>query len=110
MSVSFRLALIDATVASDAAALGFDEIVTVLPLDVGSLDSILAAVPVTTPVAIDPTGLTEKVVIPDGYPNVYVKTAPGVTIKRTASGFMLIVKEPTATDGTKPVPPDTARR
>ena len=34
---------IDATVASDAAALGFDEIVTVLPLDVGSLDSILAA-------------------------------------------------------------------
>lgn len=56
------------------------------------LDSILAAVPVTTPIAIDSTGLTEKVVISDGYPNVYVKTATGVTIKRTASGFMLIVK------------------
>ena len=46
----------------------------------------------TTPISIDPTGLTENMVIPDGYPNVFVKTVPGVTIKRTASGFMIIVK------------------
>ena len=36
-------AKIDSIVASDAAALGFDEVVAVLPLDAASLDSILAA-------------------------------------------------------------------
>ena len=55
------------------------------------LNSILNAFPATTPISIDPTGLTENMVIPDDYPNVYVKTVPGVTIKRTASGFMIIV-------------------
>ena len=30
--------------------------------------------------------------IPDDYPNVFVKTVPGVTVKRTASGLMIIVK------------------
>ena len=40
----------------------------------------------------DPTGLTENMVILETYANVFVKTVPGVTIKRTASGFMIIVK------------------
>jgi hypothetical protein len=31
-------------------------------------------------------------VIPNDYPNVYVKTVPGVTIKRTTKGLMIIVK------------------
>ena len=56
------------------------------------LDAILGAFPATTPISIDPTGLTENMVIPDGYSNVHVKTVPGVTVKRTASGFMIIVK------------------
>ena len=56
------------------------------------LDAILGAFPATTPISIDPTGLTENMVIPNDYPNVFVKTVPGVTIKRTASGFMIIVK------------------
>ena len=56
------------------------------------LDAILGAFPATTPISIDPTGLTENMTIPDDYPNVFVKTVPGVTVKRTASGFMLIVK------------------
>ena len=56
------------------------------------LNAILAKFPVTTPISIDPTGLTENMVIPNDYPNVFVKTVPGVTIKRTASGFMIIVK------------------
>ena len=56
------------------------------------LDAILAAVPSSVPVSIDPTGLTENMTIPDDYPNVFVKTVPGVTVKRTASGFMIIVK------------------
>ena len=30
--------------------------------------------------------------IPNDYPNVFVKTVPGVTIKRTTKGFMIIVK------------------
>ncbi len=29
---------------------------------------------------------------PNDYPNVFVKTVPGVTIKRTTSGFMIKVK------------------
>ena len=56
------------------------------------LDAILGAFPATTPVSVDPTGLTENMVIPETYNNVYVKTVPGVTIKRTASGLMIIVK------------------
>ena len=56
------------------------------------LTAILAAFPATTPISIDPTGLTENMVIPNDYPNVHVKTVPGVTIKRTASGFVIIVK------------------
>ena len=56
------------------------------------LDAILGAFPASAQIAIDPTGLTENMVIPDGYPNVFVKTVPGVTIKRTASGFMIIIK------------------
>ena len=56
------------------------------------LNAILGAFPTTTPISIDPTGLTENMVIPETYNNVYVKTVPGVTIKRTTSGFMIIVK------------------
>ena len=56
------------------------------------LNAILGAFPTTTPISIDPTGLTENMVIPETYNNVHVKTVPGVTIKRTARGFMLIVK------------------
>ena len=56
------------------------------------LNAILGAFPATTPISIDPTGLTENMVIPETYNNVYVKTVPGVTIKRTTSGFVLIVK------------------
>ena len=36
--------------------------------------------------------VTENMVIPETYNNVHVKTVPGVTIKRTTSGFMIIVK------------------
>ena len=56
------------------------------------LNAILGAFPATTPISIDPTGLTENMVIPETYNNVYVKTVPGVTIKRTVSGLMIIVK------------------
>ena len=56
------------------------------------LDAILGAFPATTPISIDPTGLTENMVVPDDYPNVHVKTVPGVTIKRTGNGFMIIVQ------------------
>ncbi len=56
------------------------------------LNAILGAIPTTTPISIDPTGLTENMVIPETYNNVYVKTVPGVTIKRTTKGLMIIVK------------------
>ena len=56
------------------------------------LNDILDTFPATTPISIDPTGLTENMTIPNDYPNVFVKTVPGVKIKRTASGFMIIIK------------------
>ena len=56
------------------------------------LNAILGAFPATTPVSIDPTGLTENMVIPETYNNVHVKTVPGVTIKRTTKGLMILVK------------------
>ncbi len=56
------------------------------------LNAILAAVPSSVPISIDPTGLMENMTIPNDYPNVFVKTVPGVTIKRTTKGFMIIVK------------------
>ena len=56
------------------------------------LNAILGAFPATTPISIDPTGLTENMVISETYNNVHVKTVPGVTIKRTASGLMIVVK------------------
>ena len=56
------------------------------------LNDILGTFPATTPISIDPTGLTENMVIPETCNNVYVKTVPGVTIKRTTNGLMLIVK------------------
>ena len=56
------------------------------------LNAILTAFPATTPISIDPTGLMENMVVPNDYPNVFVKTVPGVTIKRTASGFVIIVR------------------
>ena len=56
------------------------------------LNSILHAFPATTPISIDPTGLTEKMEIPEGYDNVFVKTVPGVTIKRTSTGLTILVK------------------
>jgi hypothetical protein len=55
------------------------------------LTDILTAFPATTPISIDPTGLTENMVIPNDYLNVHVKTVPGVTIRRTARGFKIIV-------------------
>ena len=56
------------------------------------LDAILGAFPATTPISIDPTGLTEDMTIPNDYPNVFVKTVPGVTVRRTSKGFMIIFK------------------
>ena len=48
-------AKIDSIVASDAAELGFDEVVAILPLDAASLDSILAASAVKYVTALDET-------------------------------------------------------
>ena len=56
------------------------------------LNAILAAFPASTPISIDPTGLTQNMVIPDTYTNVHVKTVPGVEIKRTSSGFIILFK------------------
>lgn len=54
-------------------------------------NSILAAVPVEATISVDPTGLTENLTI-SRYENVFVKSAPGVEIRRYPKGFIVIVK------------------
>ena len=56
------------------------------------LNAILDAFPATTPISIDPTGLTEKITIPETYSNVHVKIVSGVTIRRTVDGFIITFK------------------
>ena len=92
ISVTNTLDLTGVTI--DSAALSgvtFDRLMFTATTQ-AQLNAILAAFPATTPISIDPTGLTENMVIPETYNNVHVKTVPGVTIKRTTKGFMIIVK------------------
>ena len=92
ISVTNTLDLTDVTITEDmTSGVTFDRLVFSAKTQT-QLDAILGAFPATTPISIDPTGLTENMVVPNDYPNVFVKTVPGVTIKRTASGFMIIVK------------------
>lgn len=91
ISVTNTLDLTDVTITEDMVC-GLPILLLFSAKKQTQLDAILGAFPATTPISIDPTGLTENMTIPDGYPNVFVKTVPGVTIKRTASGFMIIVK------------------
>ena len=92
ISVTNTLDLTDVTITEDmTSGVTFDRLVFSAKTQT-QLDAILGAFPATTPISIDPTGLTENMVIPNDYPNVFVKTVPGVTIKRTAKGFMIIIK------------------
>lgn len=92
ISVTNAIDLTDVTITDDmVSGVTFDRLMFSAKTQT-QLDAILGKFPVTTPIAIDPTGLTENMVVPDTYTNVYVKTVPGVTIKRTASGFMIIVQ------------------
>ena len=91
ISVTNAIDLTDVTITDDmVSGVTFDRLMFSAKTQT-QLDAILGKFPATTPISIDPTGLTENMVIPDGYPNVFVKTVPGVTVKRTASGFMIIV-------------------
>ena len=92
ISVTNTLDFTDVTITDDMLkSVTFDRLVFAAKTQ-AQLSAILEAFPATTPISIDPTGLTENMVIPNDYPNVFVKTVPGVTIKRTASGFVIIVK------------------
>ena len=92
ISVTNTLDLTGVTIDSSAVSgVTFDRLMVSAKTQ-AQLNAILDAFPATTPVSIDPTGLTENMVIPETYNNVHVKTVPGVTIKRTTKGFMLIVK------------------
>lgn len=91
ISVTNTIDLTDVTITDDmVSGVTFDRLMFSAKTQT-QLDAILGKFPATTPISIDPTGLTENMVIPDGYPNVFVKTVPGVTIKRTARGLIIIV-------------------
>ena len=90
ISVTNAIDLTDVTITDDmVSGVTFDRLMFSAKTQT-QLDAILGKFPVTTPISIDPTGLTENMVVPDTYTNVYVKTVPGVTIKRTASGLVII--------------------
>ncbi len=92
ISVTNTLDLTDMTITpAMASGVTFDRLILTAKTQ-AELNAILDAFPATTPISIDPTGLTENMVIPDEYPNVFVKTVPGVTIKRTTKGFVIIAK------------------
>lgn len=92
ISVTNTLDLTDVTITEDmTSGVTFDRLVFSAKTQ-NQLNAILGAFPASAQIAIDPTGLTENMVIPAGYPNVFVKTVPGVTVKRTASGFTIIVR------------------
>ena len=92
ISVTNTLDLTGVTIDSTAVSgVTFDRLMLSVKTQ-AQLNDILDTFPATTPISIDPTGLTENMVIPETYNNVYVKTVPGVTIKRTASGLMIVVK------------------
>ena len=92
ISVTNAIDLTGVTITEDMLkSVTFDRLVFAAKTQ-AQLTNILGAFPATTPISIDPTGLTENMVIPETYNNVYVKTVPGVTIKRTASGLMIVVK------------------
>ena len=92
ISVTNTIDLTDVTITEDmTSGVTFDRLVFSAKTQ-AQLTNILGAFPATTPISIDPTGLTENMVIPETYNNVFVKTVPGVTIKRTASGFMIMFK------------------
>ena len=92
ISVTNTIDLTDVTITEDmTSGVTFDRLVFSAKTQ-AQLTNILGAFPATTPISIDPTGLTENMVIPETYNNVFVKTVPGVTVKRTASGFMIIFK------------------
>ena len=90
ISVTNAIDLTDVTITDDmVSGVTFDRLMFSAKTQT-QLDAILGKFPVTTPISIDPTGLTENMTIPNDYPNVFVKTVPGVTIKRTASGLIII--------------------
>ena len=92
ISVTNTLDFADVTITEDmTSGVTFDRLMFSAKTQ-DQLNAILGAFPATTPISIDPTGLTENMVIPDGYPNVFVKTVPGVTVRRTASGLVIIIK------------------
>ena len=92
ISVTNTLDFTDITITEDmVSGVTFDRLVFSAKTQT-QLDAILETFPATTPISIDPTGLTENMVIPDGYSNVHVKTVPGVKIRRTVRGFVIFVK------------------
>lgn len=92
ISVTNTLDFTDAEITEDmVSGVTFDRLIFSAKTQT-QLDAILGAFPATTPISIDPTGLTENMTIPNDYPNVFVKTVPGVTIRRTDKGYMIIVR------------------
>ena len=92
ISVTNAIDLTDVTITDDmVSGVTFDRLMFSAKTQT-QLDAILGKFPVTTPISIDPTGLTENMVVPETHTNVFVKTVPGVTIKRTSKGFIIVVK------------------
>ena len=70
--------------------LTFDSLVFAVKTQ-AQLSSILSAFPASTPLTIDPTGLTETLVVPNGR-NVFVKAGVGYDVRKLKSGLVIVIK------------------
>lgn len=92
ISVTNTLDIADATITQEmASGVTFDRLMFSAKTQ-AELTAILEKFPATTPISIDPAGMTERMVIPEQYTNVHVKAAPGTIIQQTARGLIILMR------------------
>ena len=92
ISVTNTLDIADATITQEmASGVTFDRLMFSAKTQ-AELTAILEKFPATTPISIDPAGMTERMVIPELYTNVHVKAVPGTTIQQTARGLIILMR------------------
>ena len=91
ISVTNAIDLADVTITDDMVkGATFDRLMFSVQTQ-AQLNGVLDAFPASTPFAIDPTGLTESMIVPEGR-KVFVLTGEGYEVRKYQKGFIVIVK------------------
>ena len=77
--------------AAELAGVTFDSLTFAVKTQ-AQLDTVLAAVPAETPLAIDPEGATENLMVTTGYRKIYVMLPKNGTYKVRQGGLIIIFK------------------